>query len=214
MLGGTTGPAAAPIGRTFYIRAISTPPGIVSAMRPNRVRLAALLVVGIATVAAAALFIRQRVRAGRARLDPQVVIRQPILPGRSLGPISLGMTEAQVVAALGKPQATRSPRAWQYRDPDIAVNFSGSTPRTVVAIFAGGGPPLVNVPYRTPEGLGVGSTRDEVIMAWGNPENETAETLTYLSRGIVLMHRNGVISWLAVRGVPTTQPAASPLRPF
>jgi hypothetical protein len=121
------------------------------------------------------------------------------------------MTEAQVIAALGKPDTTHSVRAWQYRDPDVAVGFSGSTPRTVTAIFAGGGPPLVNVPYRTAEGLGLGSTRDDVIKAWGKPENETAETLTYLSRGIVLMHRDGVITWLAVRGFSATQPAGAPL---
>jgi hypothetical protein len=178
-------------------------------MPPNRLRLAALVLVGIAMFAAVTFFVRQRVSARRARLDPQVVTRQPILPGRSLGPVSLGMTEAQVVAALGKPDATPSPRAWQYRDPDMAVNFTGSTPRTVAAIFAGGGPPLVNVPYRTPEGLGLGSTRDDVVKAWGNPDTETAETLTYLARGIVLMHRNGVVTWLAVRGFSTTRPATA-----
>ncbi len=177
-------------------------------MRPSRLRLAVLVVVVVAAIAATAFFIRQRVRARRALIDPQVVARQPIVPGQSLGPISLGMTEEQVVAALGKPDSTPTPRAWQYRDPDVAVNFSASNPRTVAAVFAGGAPPLVNVPYRTAEGLGVGSTRDDVVKAWGRPENETAETLTYLSRGIVLMHKNGTVTWLAVRRFSATRPAA------
>ena len=176
-----------------------------SSSRPTRIGLVVLIFMVVAIFATLTLFIRQRLAAHRARLAPQVVAAQPIVPGQSLGPISLGMTEEQVTAALGQPDTTPTPQSWQYRDPDIAINFSKTTPRTVAAIFAGGGPPLTNVPYRTPEGLGLGSTRDAVIKAWGAPDTETAETLTYRSRGIVLMHKDGTITWLAIRTFPTTQ---------
>lgn len=166
-----------------------------------------LFLIALAAVGLFTLFLRQRMATHRARLAPHVVAAQPILPGQSLGPISLGMTEAQVTAALGQPDTVQSPQVWQYRDPDIAINFSKTTPRTVAAIFAGGAPPLTNVPYRTSEGLGLGSTRDEFIKAWGAPDTETPETLTYRSRGIVLMHKNGTITWLAIRTFSATQPA-------
>jgi hypothetical protein len=114
-------------------------------------RTAQVVLVSLALIATLALafFIRHRLNLRRALIDPAVAAKQPILPGQSLGPISLGMTEDQVAAALGKPDSKPTPQSWQYRDPDIAVQFS-KTSRTVAAIFAGGAG-LPNVPYAPPK---------------------------------------------------------------
>ena len=164
------------------------------------------------------LFMRRLIYPRQAMLAPDVVAKQPIVPGKALGPVALGMTREQVTAALGKPDSVKGPRSWQYRDPDIAVAFGKDDPPTVGAIFAGGSPQLTNVPYRTAEGLGIGSGIADVKAAWGPPEKESAETLTYLARGITLMHKDGKVTWLCVRtfraqpGIQSTTTLAEPER--
>ena len=174
-----------------------------------------LLVIPLAIIGGG-LFMRRLVYPRRAMLAPDVVAKQPIVPGKAVGPVALGMTQEQVTAALGKPDLLQGPRSWQYRNPDIAVAFGKDVPPTVGAIFAGGAPQLINVPYRTAEGFGIGSGVAEVKQAWGRPEKETAETLTYLARGITLMHKDGKVSWLCVRtfrahpGIQSTTTTADP----
>ena len=179
-------------------------------------RILAGLVVAALVVIGGGLLMRRLVYPRRAMLTPDVVARQPIVPGRSVGPLALGMTKEQVTAALGKPDSVQGPRNWQYRNPDMAVGFGKDDPPRVGAIFAGGGPQLTNVPYRTAEGIGIGSPVSDVKAAWGQPERESAESITYLARGITLMHKDGKVTWLCVRtfrahpGIQSTTTPADP----
>jgi hypothetical protein len=186
---------------------------------PSRRRpAAALLLVVFAIVIAGGFILRRVLHPRRAMLAPEVVARQPIVPGVALGPVKLGMTQEQVTAALGKPDSIAGARNWQYRDPDLAVGWSKANPPTVIMIFGGGWPNLTNVPYRTAEGIGIASPVTDVTAAWGPAERESPETLGYPSRGVTVMHKEGKVVWLAVRAAAamgasagTTRPATTPV---
>jgi hypothetical protein len=173
-----------------------------TAAPPSRRRLPPGVLVVLAAplvIVGGGLLVRRLVYPRRAMLAPDVVAKQPIVPGRALGPVALGMTGEQVTAAIGKPDSIHGPRNWQYRHPDIAVSFGKDIPPTVGAIFAGGAPQLTDVPYRTAEGFGIGSPVSDVKAAWGPAEKESGESTRYLSRGITLMHKDGKVVWLCVR---------------
>jgi hypothetical protein len=113
-----------------------------------------------------------------------------IKPGEGVGPIRLGMSREEVKAAVGKPKTTGL--AWDYPSDAFSVAFSSGG--TVVSVFAGiGSPPpdSESVPEyafrfkgRTPTGIGIGSTLEEVLADLGTPSTDRkdgsgAESLWY-----------------------------------
>ncbi|MDR5682580.1 MAG: hypothetical protein QN163_00935 [Armatimonadota bacterium] len=106
-----------------------------------------------------------------------------IVPGRSVGPIVLGMRMTQVFQVLGPPEG-REPGDqtikffWPRRGLTVRVDRDGR----VDAIF------VESPAYRTARGVGVGSTRDEVVGAYGPApqaqEDRTTLILSYTPLGI------------------------------
>ena len=173
--------------------------------KSRRRTLVALLIV-LAVLLGGGVLLRRTLKPRRAMLAPDVTARHPIVPGMALGPVKLGMTQEQVTAVLGKADSLAGARNWQYRDPDLAILWDKSNPPTAVMIFGGGWPNLTNLPYRTSEGIGLGSSVADVTAAWGPAERESGETFGYPSRGITVMHKDGRIVWVAVRA-PVARPA-------
>jgi hypothetical protein len=106
-----------------------------------------------------------------------------IVPGRSVGPIVLGMRMTQVFQFLGPPER-RVPSGetikffWPRRGLTVRVDRDGR----VAAIF------VESPSYRTARGIGVGSTRDEVVAAYGPApqaqEDRATLILVYTRLGI------------------------------
>ncbi|GBD29957.1 hypothetical protein HRbin32_01052 [bacterium HR32] len=85
-----------------------------------------------------------------------------IVPGRAVGPIVLGMRMVQVFQYLGPPEGREHARAsgkffWPARGVTVRVGRDGR----VDAVF------VESPEYRTAQGIGVGSHRDEVVAAFG-----------------------------------------------
>ena len=144
--------------------------------------------------------------------------RDVIRPGEAVGPVRIGMTGEELARAVGPGQALaweRSPmpspgvdvRHYASRGFDVVLATTGREP-AVRCVLGGGMEAMANrFRYRSAEGIGMGSTLDEIVAAWGEPERlrefAAAEApvieAAYPSRGITLMLDAGRVNWLAVR---------------
>jgi hypothetical protein len=93
-----------------------------------------------------------------------------IRPGKGIGKIDIGMTEAQVRARLGRPQAVRERRVgfgnrfleWQYDDAFFTVGLLGRAGRMRVHSVA-----TLYRSERTPQGFGVGTAEARLARFFG-----------------------------------------------
>jgi hypothetical protein len=146
--------------------------------------------------------------------------RDIIQPGERIGPIELGMTEAQLEAAMGKAATMpwkEPPTVRQYPAKSVSVLLTKQEPRTVAVVLAGQAQGVVNtmltgpLPWRTEEGLGTGSTADDIIHAYGAPDEDrgngevNSRMMMYTHRGIQFNLRDGQVVWLAVRKPPAAK---------
>lgn len=116
----------------------------------------------------------------------------PILGGVGLGKVKLGTTLADVEAALGKAaQVTSSPNdpgSKFYAYPKFGCSvFVGSEGKVI-------GITITSAQYRTPEGLGVGSSRSQVEKAYGKGLARGAGNVNYASRGLAFSYGNDKVS--------------------
>ena len=97
-----------------------------------------------------------------------------IEPNLAVGPVRVGMTTAQVIGALGEPQR-RTSNSLEYSRLGIAV-MPGSD--GIVSVVMCGDVTGINGPFvkifngRTKEGIGMRSTRAEVLKAYGQPTED------------------------------------------
>ena len=94
-----------------------------------------------------------------------------IVPETGVGPIKFGMTMDEVKKALGQPDPTPG-KPLQYFSLGLAV-LPKSTDGTVGEIMlgdTGGGQLVERFKGVTPKGIGMKSTRAEVVAAYGQPE--------------------------------------------
>jgi hypothetical protein len=142
--------------------------------------------------------------------------RDSLRPGDGAGPVVLGMSEEELEHAMGKratpPWATIPPTEWDYPDKDMTVLFTKSEPRKAGVILIGRAfgvesvVPVGEFPWRTEEGLGMGSTADEIQRAFGPPEADEQphaqphwRLLSYTSRGIQFGLSDGKVVWIVLR---------------
>jgi len=128
-----------------------------------------------------------------------------IAPGVGVGPVRFGMTVDEVKQALGEPDRTRG-KALEYLSLGLAVILSKQD-GSVGAIMMGDG----NGSYLvdrfkgvTKEGIRMKSARQEIIAAYGEPENATSEapgleTLSYDSGRTEYSLKDGRLVHIAMR---------------
>ncbi len=135
-----------------------------------------------------------------------------IKPHSSVGKVHTGMTIDQVIAELGKPER-RTGTALEYTKLGMAV-LPGSN--GVVRVVMCGDVTGINGPLvkafkgRTKEGIGMNSTREDVIKAFGEPTSSEKfiagiESLQYATLGLTLTLEAGKVHHMIVR----LQPAES-----
>jgi hypothetical protein len=144
-----------------------------------------------------------------------------IIPGISVGLIRIGMTDAELEAAVGKPEwipGKSSATVRHFPSRGFSVTLSGgsggdTTPRRVTSVVCGGDTAtpaarkLVDAfTLKTPDGIGMGSTQSDIERALGKPDdigrpdpNDDWRSIKYLDKGIEFALRDGKVVWLAVR---------------
>jgi hypothetical protein len=130
--------------------------------------------------------------------------RWNIASGESVGPLKLGMTEDEVLRAIG-PSPPESFGKWEYPTLGLSVTLSDGR---VVAISAGGsscGDPerLLSkaFPGEFADGVGFGTTPQEVVAAIGEPlgpgfTTGNIEWLMY--HNMDLMFEDGRLGWMKI----------------
>ena len=129
-----------------------------------------------------------------------------IEPNVSVGKIRAGMTTQQVIAELGQPQR-RTANALEYTRMGLAVmpDTNGIVQVVMCGDVTGINGPLVKAfTGRTTEGIGMKSTREEVIKAFGEPSGTerfpgAIESLNYDRLGLTLTLESGKVHHLIVR---------------
>ena len=107
-----------------------------------------------------------------------------IKPGVGVGPITLGMKMDEVENHLGKPDRT-SGRALEYLNEGMAIvpTRAGDAVGGIRMGDAQGGKLARAFKGKTREGIGMGSTKSEVLATFGKPDNtkeqDGVEALTY-----------------------------------
>jgi len=116
------------------------------------------------------------------------------------------MNVPQVVAELGEPQR-RTPTSLEY--PRLGLAVMPDTNGDVQAVMCGDvtgikGPFVKAFTGRTKEGIGMHSTRAEVLRAYGEPASSekfagTLESLKYPSLGITFTLEEGKVHHMIIR---------------
>lgn len=137
-----------------------------------------------------------------------VATNTPILiePNMSVGKVRAGMTLSQVVAELGEPPR-RTATALEYPQLGFAV-LPG--PDDLAQVVMCGDVTGINGPFvkafrgQTKEGIGMNSTREQVIRAYGEPTQAEKmragiESLKYQGLGITFTLEGGKVHHMIVR---------------
>ena len=136
-----------------------------------------------------------------------------IEPNNSVGPIRSGMTAQEVVRQFGEPDR-RTANALEYTRLGLAV-MPG--PDGVVQVVMCGdvigidGPLVKAFKGRTKEGIGMNSTRQEVVAAYGEPNDSQKisgglESLRYDGIGITFTLEGGKVHHMIIRLGPPEPP--------
>ena len=132
---------------------------------------------------------------------------EPLLiePHVSVGKVRAGMSMKQIIADLGEPQR-RTSSALEYANLGLAVVHD--TNGVVQAVMCGDvtgirGPYVKAFTGRTKEGIGMNSTRDEAVRAFGEPTSSERiagglESLKYIPLGISLTLEGGKVHHMIV----------------
>ncbi len=124
--------------------------------------------------------------------------------GVGLGKVKLGNTLADVEAALGKTdQVTSSPNdpgSKFYAYPKFGCSvFVGSQGKVI-------GVTITGTQYRTPEGLGVGSTRPQVEKAYGKGLARGNGNVNYAVKGLAFSYNGGKVTHVFIFKPEQTRP--------
>ncbi len=129
-----------------------------------------------------------------------------IEPRVSVGKIHVGMTKQQVIAELGAPER-QTANALEYPRLGLAVM---PDPDGVVAVVMCGDVTGIRGPFvkaftgRTKEGIGMTSTCDDIVKAYGEPASDEKmrlglESMNYPSLGLTFTLEAGKVHHIIVR---------------
>jgi RNA polymerase sigma factor (sigma-70 family) len=128
-----------------------------------------------------------------------------IVPGVSVGKVKAGMTEDDVIAALGQPESKQG-EVLIY-DKHLGFSVVCSRKKIVGAIFCGDSMPtypgVKMFKGRTKEGIGMESSRDDLVKAFGQPTSAKPwavrqEQLEYKPLGLTFTLESGKVFHIIV----------------
>jgi len=138
----------------------------------------------------------------------QVNSNTPILiePGVGVGKVRAGMSMDEVIAQLGKPDGKPGDRLLEYRRLGFAVGFGrdGAVNVVMCGNSTGVNDSLAKAfTGRTKEGLGLGSSRADVVKAYGEPSGvekgpAARESLKYSPLGLTFLLLEGKVYHMTV----------------
>ncbi len=102
------------------------------------------------------------------------------------GGLRVGMSRAEVEALVGPPERKMGDNAWEYLTCGFGLVFGHD--HRVDALLAGGDPMLnERFTVETDDGLGIGSSREQIVRIFGPPQSTSSEgqMLYYDVEGIV-----------------------------
>jgi hypothetical protein len=118
-----------------------------------------------------------------------------IVVGERVGPVALGMTEAQLVAAAGQPQQML------MQGRDTLYSWGLVTARIPAGAMGVDEITVNDTRYLTDQRIHVGSTDTAVVASFGQPMKRATvsglETLDY--DGISIVQRNGMVMQIRIR---------------
>lgn len=126
-----------------------------------------------------------------------------IEPGVSIGPLRSGMTMQQVITEFGEPDQKEE----VLRYPNLGLSVlpaKGGLVGAVLCLSSGkSGPVTKSFAGRTKEGIGIGSSRADVINAYGEPTSTESlrsgtEVLKYKPLGVDFKIGDGKVYLIAV----------------
>ena len=140
-----------------------------------------------------------------------------IEPNASVGAVRAGMTIAQLKAELGPPQRT-TPNSLQYPRLGFAVIPDADGKIQVVMcgdVTGPGGPYAKAFSGRTKEGIGMFSTHEQVVTAYGPPDSSErfiggVESMKYSALGITFTLERGKVYHMIVHLGENPQPQSPP----
>ena len=98
-----------------------------------------------------------------------------VVPGRSAGPAVLGMPGQELVRQLGRPSgAVRAEAGTRLSWPRVGLSVRLDRDGKVEAVF------VESPRFRTREGVGVGSTREDVVVAFGPTDHAQEDRSTLI----------------------------------
>ncbi len=134
--------------------------------------------------------------------------------GIGIGKLRFGMSIDEMKAILGEPQRTTGYAAYEYLDQGFAVVAARNDP-TVLRILCGamaesGNMLVERFKYRTAEGIGMRSSKGEIVKAYGPPDEErhvdegdlNIIELNYKVLGAVLVLRDDQVVYITLRPLP------------
>ncbi|MBW8035842.1 MAG: hypothetical protein FVQ79_09480 [Planctomycetes bacterium] len=123
-----------------------------------------------------------------------------IRPGIGVGKIKFGMTVKQMKDILGKPDVDATGISFLYSD--LGIEIVAKDMVTVSAISCGNpfnkDLPLIRAmeeacKFKTVEGIGIGSTEDQVLKAFGQPTKRSNDRLRYKGKRMSIHLANGKV---------------------
>ena len=129
-----------------------------------------------------------------------------IVPGVSVGPVRAEMTPRQVIAKIGEPDR-RNGATLEYWNLGFSVIPRGNRVHTVFCVDPSGQAGAFKKAFggHTKEGVGMKSSRADVIRAYGQPtaterldDDSAGEILRYKKQGLYFRLRAGKVDTIGV----------------
>jgi RNA polymerase sigma factor (sigma-70 family) len=161
------------------------------------------VVVGISVIVVitvSTIVVAQQTKSSNTHTTGNVITADSILitPGVSVGKVKVGMTEDDVIAALGQPE--RKQGEVLIYDKRFGFSVVCSRQKIVGAVFCGG---PVDFKGRTKEGIGIDSSRADLVKAFGQPTSAEPwaggqEQWEYKQFGLTFTLQNGKVFHIIV----------------
>ncbi len=154
----------------------------------------------IITIAISTVVVAQQTKNPNTNAESSVATDNSLLiiPNVSVGKVKAGMTEDDVITTLGEPERIQG-EVLIY-DKRFGFSVVCSRQKIVGAVFCGGG---VDFKGHTKEGIGIDSSRDDLIKAFGQPTSAKPwatdqEQLEYKPIGLTFVLQKGKIFHIIV----------------